>query len=139
MNIKVDGIYIEGKQPRYESLISEKYLVNYNFVIRFKKGLKKYCYKFMTLEPYYKIAYVDCKAPEDKEENRKHLILAYGALKNKLAQYEMFDYFEKQDEEEEKKRKEEEAGKIKPGEQVSIEKYLKNCKKEIDNFIYNGI
>lgn len=130
--MKIDRILIEGKQPRYESLTSEKYLVNYQFIVRVRNGLKKEYYRFMTMEPYYKIAYVDCKAPKDKEKNRKILTLAYGKLKEELAMVEMENYFNAQDAEEEKKRREEEAGKIKPGEQVSIEKYLKNCKKDID-------
>lgn len=130
--MKIDKILIEGKQPRYESLTSEKYLVNYQFIVRVRNGLKKEYYRFMTMEPYYKIAYVDCKAPKDREKSRKILALAYGKLKEELAIVEMENYFNAQDAEEEKKRREEEAGKIKPGEQVSIEKYLKNCKKDID-------
>ena len=129
MDIKVNGIYIQGHQKHYTK---QKEYTNYTFVIRFKKGLKKYYYKFVTMEPFYKIAYLDCEAPKNREENRGHLILAYGALKQALAQCEMIGYFDQQDAEEEKQRKEEEAEKIKPGEQVSIEKYLKNCKKDID-------
>lgn len=133
--MKIKNIWIEDVRTTYVN--QEEKIDNFTFVIVFKKGLSKKYYKFMTNFPHFKICYLQERgfenAPTDKEENRKILQLAYGELKKQLATWELFADFRKEDEEEERKRKEEEQGKIKIGEQVTFEKYLKNFNKSVDN------
>ena len=58
------------------------------------------------------------------------LTLIYGEVKKFLGRQEMIYYFKeqkrKEKEEEERKQREEEEKRIKLGEQISFEKYLKN-------------
>ena len=135
--MKIKNIWIEDVRATYVN--QEEKIDNFTFIVIFQKGLSKKYYKFMTNFPHFKICYLQERgfevAPTDREENRKILQLAYGELKKLLATWELQADFRKQDEEEERKRKEEEQGKIKIGEQVSFEKYLKNSKKTIDNEI----
>lgn len=130
--MKIKKIYIEEVRENY--IDKENIVKNYIFTVILKKGLHKKRYKFLTNLPYFSIAYVSdygyYNAPNDKEENRKILILAYGELKKRLAELELEYYFKQQDREEEERRileeREKESRIIKVGEQVTIEKYLKN-------------
>lgn len=135
--MKIKNIWIEDIKTTYVN--QEEKIDNFTFIVIFQKGLSKKYYKFMTNFPHFKICYLQERsfevAPTDKEENRKILQLAYGELKKQLAMWELQADFRAEDEEKERKRREEEQGKIKIGEQVSFEKYLKNLKKTIDNEI----
>lgn len=135
--MKIKDIWIEDVRTTYVN--QEEKIDNFTFIVIFQKGLSKKYYKFMTNFPHFKICYLQERgfevAPTDREENRKILQLAYGEFKKQLAVWELQADFRKEDEEEKRKRREEEQGKIKIGEQVSFEKYLKNLKKTIDNEI----
>lgn len=130
--MKIKQIWLEDVRQTYVD--QENFIKNYTFTITLKRGLFTEDYKFITNLPHFTIAYLSergyCEAPTDKKENRKILILAYGALKKQLAEWELEYQFEEQDRKEKEKRlqeqREKELGIIKVGEQVTIEKYLKN-------------
>ena len=68
--------------------------------------------------------------PADRLNREALLVLIYGEIQKYLGRTEMINYFreQRQKEEEEKRQKEEEerAKRIALGEQITIEKYLKN-------------
>ena len=134
--MKIKDFWIEDFE-QYE--VNEEKRTNATFVMVLKKGLHKKYYRFKVYLPYIKICYLQDRgfenAPVDIKENREILTLAYGEFKKQLAMWELQADFRAEDEEKERKRREEEQGKIKIGEQVSFEKYLKNFKKTIDNEI----
>ena len=132
--IKVLGIkYIEDKFARYDKEGNYSYS-DYQLYLVFKVNGKKQHYRFITNKQNFIIAFLESPhlspIPEDKETRRTILQLAYGELQKILAEYEVKQYFYNQDKQEEEERlrkeREEKAKKIALGEQISIEKYLKN-------------
>lgn len=98
----------------------------------YKIGWKIYKCKFIAGEKLsFKCAFLEGgNIPKEKLQREALLTLIYGEVKKFLGRQEMIYYFkeEHRKEEEERRRKEEEekAKKIALGEQISIEKYLKN-------------
>lgn len=100
----------------------------------YKIGLKRYKCEFIAGENLkFHCAFLDRignKIPEIRLQREALLTLIYGEIQKYLGRAEMICYFkeERKKEEEERRRKEEEekAKKIALGEQISIEKYLKN-------------
>lgn len=100
----------------------------------YKIGMKKYKCAFIAGENLsFKCGFLEkygSQTPEDRLNREALLTLIYGEVQKYLGRTEMILYFEKQrrEEEEERRRKEEEekAKQIALGEQVTIEKYLKN-------------
>lgn len=98
----------------------------------YKIGLKIYKCKFIAGEKLsFKCAFLDGGSiPQEKLQREALLTLIYGEVKKYLGRQEMIYYFKeqrrKEKEEEERKQKEEEEKRIKLGEQITFEKYLKN-------------
>lgn len=100
----------------------------------YKIGMKKYKCAFIAGEKLsFKCAFLErygSQVPENRLDREALLVLIYGEIQKYLGRTEMINYFreQRQKEEEEQRRKEEEekAKKIVLGEQVTIEKYLKN-------------
>ena len=98
----------------------------------YKIGIKKYKCKFIAGEKLsFKCAFLDGGSiPQERLQREALLTLIYGEVKKFLGRQEMIYYFKeqrrKEREEEERKQREEEERKIKLGEQITFEKYLKN-------------
>lgn len=98
----------------------------------YKIGLKKYKCKFIAGEKLsFKCAFLEGgNIPEDRLQREALLVLIYGEVKKFLGKQEMIYYFKdqrrKEKEEQERKQREEEEKRIKLGEQITFEKYLKN-------------
>ena len=98
----------------------------------YKIGMKKYKCKFIAGEKLsFKCAFLDGGSiPQEKLQREALLTLIYGEVKKFLGRQEMIYYFKeqrrKEREEQERKQKEEEEKRIKLGEQITFEKYLKN-------------
>lgn len=98
----------------------------------YKIGMKKYKCKFIAGEKLsFKCAFLEGgNIPKEKLQREALLVLIYGEVKKYLGRQEMIYYFEeqrrKEKEEEERKQREEEEKRIKLGEQITFEKYLKN-------------
>lgn len=98
----------------------------------YKIGMKKYKCKFIAGEKLsFKCAFLDGGSiPQEKLQREALLTLIYGEVKKYLGRQEMIYYFKeqrrKEREEQERKQREEEEKRIKLGEQISFEKYLKN-------------
>ena len=98
----------------------------------YKIGMKKYKCKFIAGEKLsFKCAFLDGGSiPQEKLQREALLTLIYGEVKKFLGRQEMIYYFKeqrrKEREEEERKQREEEEKRIKLGEQITFEKYLKN-------------
>ena len=97
----------------------------------YKIGWKIYKCKFIAGEKLsFKCAFLDGGSiPQEKLQREALLTLIYGEVKKFLGRQEMIYYFKeqrrKEREEEERKQREEEERKIKLGEQITFEKYLK--------------
>ena len=98
----------------------------------YKIGMKKYKCKFIAGEKLsFKCAFLEGgNIPQEKLQREALLTLIYGEVKKFLGRQEMIYYFKeqrrKEKEEEERKQREEEEKRIKLGEQITFEKYLKN-------------
>ena len=98
----------------------------------YKIGMKKYKCKFIAGEKLsFKCAFLEGGSiPQERLQREALLTLIYGEVKKFLGRQEMIYYFKeqrrKEREEEERKQREEEERKIKLGEQITFEKYLKN-------------
>ena len=98
----------------------------------YRIGWKIYQCKFIAGEKLsFKCAFLDGGSiPQEKLQREALLTLIYGEVKKFLGRQEMIYYFKeqrrKEREEEERKQREEEEKKIKLGEQITFEKYLKN-------------
>lgn len=98
----------------------------------YKIGMKKYKCKFIAGEKLsFKCAFlVGGSIPQEKLQKEALLTLIYGEVKKYLGRQEMIHYFKeqrrKEREEQERKQREEEEKRIKLGEQITFEKYLKN-------------
>ena len=98
----------------------------------YRIGWKRYKCKFIAGEKLsFKCAFLDGGSiPQEKLQREALLTLIYGEVKKFLGRQEMIHYFKeqrrKEREEEERKQREEEEKRIKLGEQISFEKYLKN-------------
>ena len=94
--------------------------------------MKKYKCKFIAGEKLsFKCAFLEGgNIPQERLQREALLVLIYGEVQKFLGRQEMVYFFKekRREEEEERRRKEEEekAKKIALGEQISIEKYLKN-------------
>ena len=98
----------------------------------YRIGWKIYKCKFIAGEKLsFKCAFLDGGSiPQEKLQSEALLTLIYGEVKKYLGRQEMIYYFKeqrkKEREEEERKQREEEEKRIKLGEQITFEKYLKN-------------
>lgn len=98
----------------------------------YKIGMKKYKCKFIAGEKLsFKCGFLEGgNVPEERLQREALLVLIYGEVQKFLGRQEMIYYFKeqrrKEKEEEERKQREEEEKRIKLGEQISFEKYLKN-------------
>ena len=98
----------------------------------YKIGMKKYKCRFIAGEKLsFKCAFLDGGSiPQERLQREALLTLIYGEVKKFLGRQEMIYYFKeqrrKEREEEERKQREEEEKRIKLGEQITFEKYLKN-------------
>ena len=98
----------------------------------YRIGWKRYKCKFIAGEKLsFKCAFLDGGSiPQEKLQREALLTLIYGEVKKFLGRQEMIHYFKeqrrKEREEEERKQREEEEKRIKLGEQITFEKYLKN-------------
>ena len=98
----------------------------------YKIGWKIYKCKFIAGEKLsFKCAFLDGGSiPQERLQREALLTLIYGEVKKFLGRQEMIYYFKeqrrKEREEEERKQREEEEKRIKLGEQITFEKYLKN-------------
>ena len=98
----------------------------------YRIGWKIYKCKFIAGEKLsFKCAFLDGGSiPQEKLQREALLTLIYGEVKKYLGRQEMIYYFKeqrrKEREEEERKQREEEEKRIKLGEQITFEKYLKN-------------
>ena len=98
----------------------------------YKIGMKKYKCKFIAGEKLsFKCAFLEGgNIPEERLQREALLVLIYGEVKKFLGRQEMIDFFrekrKKEEEERERMQKAEEEKRIKLGEQISFEKYLKN-------------
>ena len=98
----------------------------------YKIGMKNYKCRFIAGEKLsFKCAFLDGGSiPQEKLQREALLTLIYGEVKKFLGRQEMIYYFKeqrrKEREEEERKQREEEEKRIKLGEQITFEKYLKN-------------
>lgn len=134
--IKIKRIYINNVYNQYDkegNPIINPLQRNYEFEMLIKYKGKKQWFKFLTHEKYG-LCFVEsqyyARPIEDKEERRAFLIEAFGEFNKYLAKIHQENIFIRQDKEEREKRWKEEqerkAREIALGEQVSIEKYLKN-------------
>ena len=98
----------------------------------YKIGMKKYKCKFIAGEKLsFKCAFLEGgNIPQERLQREALLVLIYGEVQKFLGRQEMIYYFKeqrrKEKEEEERKQREEEEKRIKLGEQITFEKYLKN-------------
>ena len=98
----------------------------------YRIGWKIYKCKFIAGEKLsFKCAFLDGGSiTQEKLQREALLTLIYGEVKKFLGRQEMIYYFKeqrrKEREEEERKQREEEKKRIKLGEQITFEKYLKN-------------
>ena len=98
----------------------------------YRIGWKIYKCKFIAGEKIsFKCAFLEGgNIPQERLQREALLTLIYGEIKKFLGRQEMIHYFKeqrrKEREEEERKQREEEEKKIKLGEQITFEKYLKN-------------
>lgn len=100
----------------------------------YKIGMKKYKCAFIAGEKLsFKCAFLErygSQVPENRLDREALLVLIYGEIQKYLGRTEMINYFreqrQKEEEEQRRKKEEEKAKKIALGEQVTIEKYLKN-------------
>ena len=98
----------------------------------YKIGMKKYKCKFIAGEKLsFKCAFLEGGSiPQERLQREALLTLIYGEVKKFLGRQEMIHYFKeqrrKEREEEERKQREEKEKRIKLGEQITFEKYLKN-------------
>ena len=98
----------------------------------YRIGWKRYKCKFIAGEKLsFKCAFLDGGSiPQEKLQREALLTLIYGEVKKYLGRQEMIYYFKeqrrKEGEEQERKQREEEEKRIKLGEQITFEKYLKN-------------
>ena len=98
----------------------------------YKIGLKKYKCKFIAGEKLsFKCAFLEGgNIPEDRLQREALLVLIYGEVKKFLGKQEMIQFFreerKREEEERQEKERQEKAKRIALGEQISIEKYLKN-------------
>ena len=98
----------------------------------YRIGWKIYKCKFIAGEKLsFKCAFLDGGSiPQERLQREALLTLIYGEVKKFLGRQEMIYYFKeqrkKEKEEEERKQREEEEKRIKLGEQITFEKYLKN-------------
>ena len=98
----------------------------------YKIGMKNYKCRFIAGEKLsFKCAFLDGgNIPQERLQREALLTLIYGEVKKFLGRQEMIYYFKeqrrKEREEEERKQREEEEKRIKLGEQITFEKYLKN-------------
>ena len=98
----------------------------------YKIGMKKYKCKFIAGEKLsFKCAFLEGgNVPQERLQREALLVLIYGEVQKFLGRQEMIYYFKeqrrKEKEEEERKQREEEEKRIKLGEQITFEKYLKN-------------
>ena len=98
----------------------------------YRIGWKIYKCKFIAGEKLsFKCAFLDGgNIPQERLQREALLTLIYGEVKKFLGRQEMIYYFKeqrrKEREEEERKQREEEEKRIKLGEQITFEKYLKN-------------
>ena len=98
----------------------------------YRIGWKIYKCKFIAGEKLsFKCAFLDGGSiPQERLQREALLTLIYGEVKKFLGRQEMIYYFKeqrrKEREEEERKQREEEEKRIKLGEHITFEKYLKN-------------
>ena len=133
--MKILKMYIESKNTRYDYSKEEpKPYTEYIFIAKIKIGMKIKYYRFVTMSKKYVCAFLDDEHMDEMPKNDKLrkeiLIKVYGKLMQILAEWEMEETLIKIDkeieEEKRKKEQEEKAKRIALGEQVTIEKYLKN-------------
>ena len=96
-------------------------------VATYRIGMKKYKCAFIAGENLsFKCAFLDrygSITPENRLDREALLVLIYGEIQKYLGRTEMINYFREQRQKEEE---EERAKRIALGEQITIEKYLKN-------------
>ena len=98
----------------------------------YRIGWKRYKCEFIAGENLkFHCAFLEGgNIPQERLQREALLVLIYGEVQKFLGRQEMIHFFKekRKEEEEERRRKEEEekAKKIALGEQISIEKYLKN-------------
>ena len=98
----------------------------------YKIGMKKYKCKFIAGEKLsFKCAFLEGgNVPQDRLQREALLVFIYGEIKKYLGRQEMIEYFQEQRRKEKEKQEQRERGerakRIALGEQISIEKYLKN-------------
>lgn len=130
-------INVEEYNTRFNYSKDTKETTSYDefiFTGLIKIGLQKKMYKFITLGKISPCAFLETQwtdeIPLEEEIKDEILIQVYGELKKITGQWEMKNFLikQKREREEEKRRKlrEEKEKQIALGEQISIEKYLKN-------------
>lgn len=98
----------------------------------YKIGMKKYKCKFIAGEKLsFKCAFLEGGSiPQERLQREALLVLIYGEVQKFLGRQEMIQFFreerKKEEEERQEKERQEKAKRIALGEQISIEKYLKN-------------
>lgn len=98
----------------------------------YKIGMKKYKCKFIAGEKLsFKCAFLEGgNIPQERLQREALLVLIYGEVQKFLGRQEMIQFFreerKKEEEERQEKERQEKAKRIALGEQISIEKYLKN-------------
>ena len=98
----------------------------------YKIGVKKYKCKFIAGEKLsFKCAFLEGGTiPQERLQREALLVLIYGEVQKFLGRQEMIQFFRekrrKEEEERQEKERQEKAKRIALGEQISIEKYLKN-------------
>lgn len=135
--VKVLKINIEEHNKRFNYSKEEDVSIPYDefvFTSLIKIGLQQKIYKFITLGKVSPCAFLETQwtdeIPSEEEIKENILIQVYGELKKTIGQWEMEEFLikQKREREEERRRKlrEEKEKQIALGEQISIEKYLKN-------------
>lgn len=98
----------------------------------YKIGMKKYKCKFIAGEKLsFKCAFLEGgNIPQERLQREALLVLIYGEVQKFLGRQEMIQFFreerKKEEEERQEKERQEKAKRIALGEQINIEKYLKN-------------
>ena len=98
----------------------------------YKIGVKKYKCKFIAGEKLpFKCAFLEGGSiPQERLQREALLVLIYGEVQKFLGRQEMIQFFReerrKEEEERQERERQEKAKRIALGEQISIEKYLKN-------------
>ena len=128
-SVKLINVYWDESviYPHYEGW-------HFEGVAIYKIGWKRYKCEFMAGENLmFHCAFLDkkgSKIPETRTQREELLALIYGEIQKYLGTAKMISYFEEEREKEIeeliRKEAEEKARKILLGEQISIEKYLKN-------------